>query len=98
MKQDKIELDDLDLASSMRKKIVQLQRDKSRMQSTVNARSSQIRNMRLRLKKIRGSIDYLLEHPYSSDNSPRGWKRHGRREERQTKKEEVPQAEEKLQR
>ena len=28
-----------------------------------------VRNTRLRLKKIRNEIDYLLEHPYSRDNS-----------------------------
>lgn len=35
----------------------------------INMRTAQIRLFRLKLNKIRNMIDYLLEHPYSLDNS-----------------------------
>lgn len=35
----------------------------------------QIRNMRVRLVKIRKEIDYLLQHPWSSSAMNRRWKK-----------------------
>lgn len=37
--------------------------------NVINNKTSQIRCFRLRLKKIRNSIDYLLVHPFSSDSA-----------------------------
>lgn len=36
----------------------------------ITNRLAQIRHFRIRLKKIRNSLDYLLVHPYSNDT---GW-------------------------
>ena len=37
--------------------------------TTIGTKIAQIRHFRLRLYKIRNSIDYLLEHPFSMDSS-----------------------------
>lgn len=38
-------------------------------QYVISNKTAQIRMFRVRLLKIRNSIDYLLEHPFSKDNS-----------------------------
>ncbi len=35
----------------------------------IAGKNSELRSIRLRLKKIKNSIDYLLEHPFSLDTS-----------------------------
>jgi len=37
-----------------------------------------LRHYKQRIKKIRNSLDYLLEHPYSMDNSGHGGRKHKR--------------------
>ena len=46
----------------------------TRLTNIINKKNYEIRNMRLRLKKIKLSIDYLLEHPYLVDCSYKGRK------------------------
>ena len=57
---------------------------KSQVNSNIN-KLSQIRHFRIRLKKIRNSLDYLLLHPYSNDT---GYvtKKHKREEHSQESK------------
>lgn len=35
--------------------------------SRINQKNSMVRHFRIRLKKIRNSLDYLLLHPFSND-------------------------------
>lgn len=46
-----------------------LKRSKAKLVISNTQRLYQIKHFRRRLGRIRGSIDYLLEHPFSMDNS-----------------------------
>ena len=50
-------------------KIFGYEGSKAIMNTLLINKNGQIRNFRIRLKKIRNEIDYLLEHPYSVDSS-----------------------------
>ena len=58
MKESKKELKEL---------ITSLRKSNSHLRNSAITKRGQIRSMRLRLKKIRNSIDYLLKFPYSAD-------------------------------